>query len=240
MALAATRRLAGALAVIALLAVGCGGGGIDSVADPNADPDVVLAAAAEAMGEIETVRFQLDHDGDPVHIDPADALEFEKAVGQFQAPRSAQAVLTVLVAGAIRTELGAIAINDDAWLQTALTGYGPLPPEYGIDPASLFDPKGGWRPLLAGLTDTGLVGVETRDGAENYHLSGRASAERIAAVTAAMVDDAVEFDVWIDAATSLVTRAEFTNDVASGTASWVIGLSEYGAEVTIKPPTTSG
>jgi lipoprotein LprG len=226
----------GVSVALVLMAAACGGGSDSDDESLLDDPSEILAASAQAMGEIETVRFEIDHDGDPVHIDPGDSLEFDEAIGQFQAPRSAQAVLTVIVGGSLRTELGAIAIDDEAWLQTPLTDYAPLPPEYGIDPALFFDPKGGWRPLLAELGDAELVAVENRNGERSYHIRGTASAERIEIVTARLVDEPVEFDVWIGTDTALVVEAAFSADVSSGVADWVITLSEYGDEVSIEPP----
>lgn len=54
-------------------------------------------------------------------------------------------------------------------------------------------------PLLAGLTDVTLVGLEERDG-ERYHVRGTATAEQMKTITAGLVGNQdVEIDFWIPA-----------------------------------------
>lgn len=225
------------MVVTAMLLAACGGGAEDLGGPKMAtDPAVIVPTAAAAMGEVTSVYFRLDRAGAPVYIDPQESLAIESALGRYAAPASAEAILTVTVDGGVKTELGAVAIGDEAWLETALTGFEPLPASYGIDPARFFDPKNGWQPLLANLVDPVFVAEEQRDGTR-YHLQATAPGERISVVTAGLVDDDVAVDLWVHPVSGLVTALEFGVDVGTGRTDWTLTLERYGEPVEISPPT---
>lgn len=226
-----------ALAFLVALLSACSGGedlGGDKL---EPDPAVILPVSARAMGEVTSVRFELVHDGADVHIDPLDALAVDEVIGRFAAPASADAVITVRVNGTLATQLGAVAIDDTAWLSNPVTGtFEPLPESYGIEPSLFFDPKGGWQPMLETLADAVMVGEESRDGTR-YHIRARATADAIEKVTAGLVDgQEVDIDLWLHPVSGLVTAAEFSVDVEGGVADWTLNLSRYGDDVTIEPP----
>ena len=189
------------------------------------------------MGDVTSVRFGLEPSGAPIFIDSADAIALDSLVGRFNVPGSADAVVRVEVGGALNTELGAVAVDDDVWLSNPITGeMEPLPPGIDLDPSSFFDPVGGWRPLLENLTDVELIGLEDRDGGR-YHLRGTAPAEQVEVITAGLVSDLdVQMDLWVDPVTALVTDLEFTADVGDGDTHWVLELSDYGETFDIEPP----
>ena len=123
---------------------GCGGSD-----EPEGDPlpaeaAAILAASAQAMGDVTSVRFTLNRSGAPVYIDTFESLALDSVDGRFAAPASADAVLTVEVDGSLKTKLGAVAIDDTVWLSNPVTGiFEPLPAGYDIDPSSFFDPAAG-------------------------------------------------------------------------------------------------
>jgi hypothetical protein len=220
------------LVVSTVLAAACSGDdGADSSTGDELTAAGLLERAAVAMGEVDSVKFSLAHDGAPVFIGPGDLFGFDRALGQFSAPDSAQAVITVLVSR-LRAEIGAKAIGDEAWIQLPNDSWQELPASWGFEPAQLFDPKGGWQPLIAELTDPEIVG-EDDDG---VHIRATSSAERISVVTAGLVDDGVDLDLWIDPDTAEVGRMEFDVEVTGGTAGWVITLDEYGEPVDVTRP----
>ncbi len=230
------------LAVIALggVLVGCG----DAAASgPTLAPDVatILSTAATTMGEVETVRFEIERGGAPVYIDPLDTLEFVSAEGRFQAPTSAEAVVVVAV-GDLRAQIGAVAIDGETWITNPITGdWEPTPEGYAFDPATLFDPELGWRPLLAGeLTDAELVGVETRDGEELYHLVGSASEARITVITAGLVNQEVDLDLWLDPETGAVREAQFPTVYRGENSEWSLRFFDYGEPLEITIPDLEG
>ena len=217
----------------------CGGGETGPTLAP--DVDVIVDAAAETMGEIETVRFTLEADGESIYIDPAGTLAFRSAEGRYQAPTSADAVV-VVSAGGFNAQVGAVAIDGELWITNPITGvWEPTPEGYSFDPAALFDPEIGFRPLLAELTDVTLVGTETRDGETRYHLTGTAGAERISTVTAGLVSNQdVMVDLWLDPVDGSLTEAEFATTSSGGTTEWRLTFLDYGADITVEIPDFRG
>jgi hypothetical protein len=233
--------LGSVLVALALLAASCGG---EEASGTTLAPDVdtVLAAAAAAMGQVESVRFEIERGGAPIYIDPFDTLEFASAVGRFAAPDSADAVVTVRIAG-LSTQIGAVALDGDTYLSNPVTGdFEPAPSGYAFDPATLFDPNLGWRPLLTnGLADIEWLGRVELDGAARYRIKGLADQERVAVITAGLVTGQdVVLDMWIDPATGHVTNVEFTTTYRGEENTWALGFEDYGADITIDAPDLDG
>ncbi|MCB0991434.1 MAG: LppX_LprAFG lipoprotein [Acidimicrobiales bacterium] len=241
-------KLAGLIALVAVLAVlvaACSGGNDSPTGDGASDEgealdasaEVLMPAAAEAIGAVSSVHFQLERTGAPVHIDPADLIAIEAVEGRWVAPDSADALLEVKINDSINTKLGAVSVDGLVYLSNPITGdFEPLPDGYDVDPTEFFDPVDGWRPLLLEMSDVELIGEDDRAGG-TYHLRGTAPASRVENVTAGLVDDQdLELDLWIETDTALVRSVEFTNDHDLGTSSWRLDLDRYGEEMTIEIP----
>lgn len=202
------------------------------------DPELLTTTSAETMAAVESVRFRLEASGDPVFIDPLRTLALVDVEGRFVVPAKADALLTVEVNESLRTQLGAIAIEDAAWLSNPITGvFEPLPESYGLDPSRFFDPENGWRPLIENLTD--VVAIETDD--RGHHVRAIATGDDIRRVTAGLAarqDTPVE--LWLDIRTAAVVRAEFDTSIDGATTTWVLELDDYGTDVTIEPPDLDG
>lgn len=234
------RRLILALIATALTVfTGCGGGeDLGGVKLATTDAALLQTTSATAMGEVESVRFILERTGAELFIDPAESISVDVIEGRFSVPASADAILQVTVNGSLRTKLGAVAIDDEVWLSNPVTGkFETLLPGYDIDPSKFFDPKGGWQPLIASLTDVEFVAEETRNEATRYHLTGTAPADRMQAITAGLVrDQSVELDLWLHPVTAEVTSIEFSTVFADETSDWVLELLDYGETFEIVPP----
>lgn len=231
-------RLAGTIAfALMVLAAACGGdAGSPTTLPPQPEP--VLEAAAEAMGTVESVRFMIERSGAPIYIDPLDTLNFESAEGQFSAPSSANAVVTLAV-GSLNARIGAIAIEGKTWLTNPITGEWEDAPEgYVFDPATLFDPEQGWRPLLAtGLSEVSWVGETEVDGEPRYHIRAQADEDRVAVILAGLIKkQPVELDMWIEPSTGYVREAELSTVSGGQTSDWYIEFTEFGEPVEITPP----
>jgi hypothetical protein len=237
--------IAGAGAVLLLAACGGNDERANEPTGPTlpADAAVIVTASAIAMGDVTSVRFDLARTGARVYIDQFESITIDRVIGEFTVPQSAQAVLDVEVNDSLKTQLAAIALGEEVWLSNPITGdFETLPDGYDVDPSRFFDPKAGWRPLLNGLTDVELVGLETRQGGERYHVRGTATKELMKIITAGLVrNQDVTLDLWIQPVTGLVHSVEFTTDPVSGSAAdervnWVLKLDQYGDEYTIVPP----
>jgi lipoprotein LprG len=216
-----------------------------SDAEPEGEPmpaqiATIQRTAAASMGEVTSVRFSLERTGAPVFIDQFKSIALDELDGRFQAPSSVDAILTVTIDGSLSTKLGAIALDDEVYLSNPVTGtFEPLDSGYDIDPSAFFDPVGGWRPMLAELQDAVLVGEEDRGG-PRYHIRGTATAERMDAITAGLVEQELTIDFWVRRDTGLVTATEFSTTFQGETTSWVLELSGYGDEFEIEPPDLDG
>jgi len=232
------RILFGVIAASILVAAGCGGGEDLGGEKLATDPIALQAQSATAMGEVTSVRFTLDRTGEPVFIDPAASIALDAIDGRFSAPGSADAILKVTVNGSLSTKLGAVAIDDEVWLSNPVTGkFETLPPGFDIDPSLFFDPKGGWEPLISGLTDVSFVAEEQRSEATRYHLAGTAPADRMQAITAGLVrGQDVDLNLWLHPVTAQVTSIEFSTEFDGQTSDWVLELAEYGESFEITPP----
>ncbi|MFK8025184.1 MAG: LppX_LprAFG lipoprotein [Ilumatobacter sp.] len=218
----------------------CGSDGVSEPTEPLLPPDadVILSASAAAMGNTDSVRFTLTASGSPVYIDEFEEIALTSAVGVFKVPGAAQAVLDVVVSGNLNTQLGAVALDDEVWLSNPITGqFETLPPGYDLDPSRFFDPRGGWQPLMANLTDATLIGLVERDGQNRYHVTATAPADRIAIITAGLVrGQDVDIEFWIQPVTGNVRVAEFTTATPEGDVEWLLELDDFGADVEIIPP----
>lgn len=224
----------------ALVAISCGGNEPVTTLPPEAD--VVLGAAAEAMGTIDYVRFRIERGGAPVYIDPLDSLSFALAEGQFGAPSSANALVTLEV-GNLNAQIGAIAIAGETWLTNPITGdWEEAPDGYAFNPATLFDPELGWRPLLAeGLSDVEWIGEENHNDEARYHIRATADEDRVAVILAGLINkQPVELDMWIDPENGYVREAELSTVFRGQTSDWFIEFSEFGVPVEIAPPEIEG
>jgi hypothetical protein len=223
--------------VLASLAAACGSSEEPTSTLPP-DAEVVLEVSAEAMGSVQSVRFKIERSGAPVYIDNLDTLSFALAEGQFAAPSSANAVVTLAV-GNINAQIGAIAIDGTTWLTNPITGeWDAAPSGYDFDPATLFDPEQGWRPLLAsGLSDVEWIGEETKNSEARYHIRAVADEDRVALILAGLIrKQPVDLDMWIDPETGHVREAELSTVHEGQTSDWYIEFSEFDAPIEIAPP----
>ena len=111
-------------------------------------------------------------------------------------------------------------------------------PSQAFDPATLFDPDIGWRPMLAtGLSDVDWVGPESTDAGDRYHLRGTADPERLEVITAGLVrNQTVVIDLWFDTTGGQVREVEFSTVNEGETSTWTLTFSGYGEPVDVQPP----
>lgn len=241
----AIRRLSPVI-VLAVLAAACSGGSESTTTTTTAAPvvtippdvDSILTASAQAMGEIDSVHFTIGRAGALVAIDEAGTLVFDFAEGRYGPPGGADALVTIDVSD-IKIRVGAIAIDGATYLTNPITGrWETVPDAYQFDPAALFDPDVGWRPLLAsGYSDVTLISTEDREGIATYHLKGTAQEDRVESITAGLVSNQdVELELWIDIVTGHVREVAFTAISSNGQSFWTLTFSDYGADITIEPP----
>lgn len=232
-------RVAVVLMACALLA-GCGG---EEAIETTLAPDLptLLGSAAVTMGEVDSVHFTFALSGAPVFIDTAGLVAFVDAEGRYVAPDLADALITVKAAG-ISTQIGAVAFEGETYLTNPFSGgWEPTPDNFGFDPATLFDPDEGWRPLFAGgLSDATYVGLEEIDGEPFHHVNGVGEAARIKVITATLVEEPTELDIWLSPIDASVRRVTFDTTLDGAVSSWQLDLDGYGETYTIDRPDLTG
>ena len=227
-------RIAAVILAVMIIIAACGGEETGPTLAPQLD--VLLPAATEAMTAVDTVHFTLERGGTPVYI--FSNVEFLGAEGDYQAPDRAAAVAQVK-AETITVQIGAIAIAGETWTTNIITGaWEPATEDLSIDPAVLFDSDIGLPELLRNdLEAVELIGLESRDEGDRYHLRGRGPANRIEVITFGLVrNQEVDVDLWLNPVTAQVTEAAFTTEYDGGEATWRLTFSDYGVEVSIPIP----
>jgi lipoprotein LprG len=209
------------------------------VPTPTPDPGAILRQAGAAMQGLSSARFEMTRSGGPVYLDPERTLTFNSVTGQYAAPDSVRAVIKTQAMG-LALEVNTIAIGDDQWLTNPLTRqWEKLPPGWGFNPAVIFDPALGWRPLFEeDVTDLSPVALVELDGRSLQHIRATVAGERVHVITAGLAGgEPVTVDVWLDPATAHVVRVQFTtsNNGAEPSA-WLLTFSDFNAPATIEPP----
>jgi len=222
--LSGVRRLP-ALAIV-LLAASCGG---SPSAAPAEAADLISGAVA-AMEAVSSAHFEMARDGAPITVE---GLIFDRAVGRYQAPAAAEAVLSMHAAD-VAVELGTISMDEHTWITDPITGrWHELRLGTGFNPAVLFDPAVGWVALLTDLQEVTVAAP----GGDTHHLSATIPAARVEAITAGLAAaQEVALDMWLDASTLHIVRLQFSTDGENGRSDWVIVMTDFGAPVQIDPP----
>ncbi|MFQ5516367.1 MAG: LppX_LprAFG lipoprotein, partial [Acidimicrobiia bacterium] len=82
-----------------------------------------------------------------------------------------------------------------------------------------------------------LLGLESLDGTDAYHLRGDVQGERVAVITAGLAgEQPITVDLWVDPGSGFVLRIEFATSAEAGQTDWSIRLSEFGEPVEVEPP----
>jgi lipoprotein LprG len=208
---------------------------------PALSPFEIATRAGEAMLSIDSLHFTIERDGALAYIDANQLLAFKRAEGDFDLPDRMRAIVRVITAFT-PIDIAMVVLGDDQYATDPITGeWGRLPSEWGhFSLIVLFAPETGLQRLLKdGIIDLALVGSEEIEGQRHYHLSGRASGERVSAMTLGFIGRGdVELQVWIGTEDFYVRRlhiVEPETDPADPTM-WDFFFSNLGQPVEIKAP----
>jgi lipoprotein LprG len=219
--------LAASLALIILAAAGCSRGG-NNDEDPSDLPEAaqLLAAAADEMEGIETVRLQLESDTDLGN------LQVRQADAQITATGEAQGTGQVDFGGQLM-ELQFVMVEDTFHYQT----IGPwlrMPRDAAssiYDPSAILDAETGVPHLLRNAQEPAVTGTGTVSGVAVYEVTATFTAADMAAVLPGVAED-VPGTLWIGVDRPLLHQAEF--DVSGGTVT--VTLSEFDEPVQSDAP----
>ncbi|MDT7884662.1 MAG: LppX_LprAFG lipoprotein [Thermoflexus sp.] len=199
----------------------------------------ILQRAARAMAEIQTVHFLLERTGAPDYLDAARTMMLRRVEGDVVRPNGLRGTARVFTLGMV-TELGVLRIGERTWV--AFPGIGrweELPPERGtvIDPRLFFDAEQGLPALLARV-ELRLVGVETLEGRQAFHLHGEVLSGPLEEWSLGLIAGRLRADLWVEARTFRILRVrlmELDSDPQDPTV-WQITLSDFNRPIELRPP----
>lgn len=207
---------------------------------PQIPPAEVITSAGEAMLKQTSFHFKIDISGAAVYLNRAASLQLRSAEGDFARPDRMGVHLKVIAAVAA-AELDMIALGNEQYLTNILTRqWEPLPPEFGFNPAVMFDPQVGLEQLLkAGLDNPHWIGVEVIDDASVYHVQGSLDGARLQGLSGGLISrQPIVADLWVDSQSGLPVKAEIVDpgDNPEKPTTWTFTFSSYGKTVNITAP----
>lgn len=207
---------------------------------PQIPPAEVISHAGNAMLAAPSFHFKIDISGAPVVLNQLTQLSLRSAEGDFARPDKMGVHLKVIAAVAA-AELDMIALGNEQYLTNVLTKkWEVLPPEFGFNPAIMFDPKVGLEQLLQnGLDNPHWIGVETLDGKNVFHVQGSIDGARVQGMSSGLISKGpVDVDLWIDQSTYLPHQAVIVDkgSHADKPTTWTMTFSSYGKDVNITAP----
>lgn len=219
---------------------------VTSCADPTPEPlppQEIIAQSAGRMKVLDGFYFVIDRTGSPVFLDPDETISFRRAEGFYAAPDRARANVRIIGPGLV-TEVGVVSIGQTQWETNVLSGdWRELPPDWGFNPAVLFDPEIGIQAILvADLNNLALHESEKlEDGPEQnlYVVEGTLSGNRIYEMSYGLIGpDDMTVRLWVMPETFELVRAMITDPNRSGGEAtiWRVEFSQFGKIVDIVPP----
>jgi len=213
---------------------------IPALAQSEPDAVAVLSAASLRLAEIESLHFTLAIEGE-TYIDESRAIQLESAEGDLMRPDKVNVEFQVRLLGATTVSIRMITIGTDSWTTDLITGnWGEAPPEFGYNPSVLYDNQNGLGPVMGKLDGAVIAGTEEIDDREAHHVTGTATSDIIAPLTAGtMTGDEVAIELWIDVETSDLLRVKVVepeSEAKEHPATWEMNLSAFNETVDIEPP----
>lgn len=208
-------------------------------------PEQIVQNSAARMNELAGFRFDISREGAPAYLDPDNILSFRRATGAYVAPDKALATVRVIGPGLI-TDVDVISIAETQWQTNVATGeWEELPPNWGFNPAVLFDDEVGLQAILtADVTNLQLAepqSLQESGGPDQllYHLTGDVSGERLVEMSGTLIGpQPVTVELWIAPETFELVRVVVTEpEPEAGEPSiWQVDFANFGEVVAIEPP----
>jgi lipoprotein LprG len=210
---------------------------------PALPPDEIIVKSAERMNGLSGFEFVIDRSGEPVYLDLEETIAFRRADGFYVAPDRSQATVRIITPGLV-TDVGVISIGETQWQTNLLSPeWFELPPNWGFNPAVLFDPEIGIQSiLLSDLSDLALEGSEViEDGPDQrlYIISGRLAGDRVSEMSDGMIGpEPMTIRLWIGPETFELHRVIMTDPSQGGSEPtvWQVDFSQFDQTIEISPP----
>ncbi|MCB9419309.1 MAG: LppX_LprAFG lipoprotein [Ardenticatenaceae bacterium] len=212
--------------------------------EPEPTPEEIVQKAAARMSQLSGFRFGIAHSGPPAYLDPDNIISLVRMDGDYAAPDKAQATVLVKLTGFV-TKVDVVTVGDVQWQTNPLTGkWEELPPNWGFNPAVLFDAEIGLQTILAAdISELALTGKEKlEDGpdADLYALTGKVAGDRLFQMSGGLIGPAAaDAQLWVMPETFELVRVILTEPAAGEDESpgvWQVDFAHYDQAVEIEPP----
>lgn len=226
--------------VILVSFVAFGTGFSQGTATPSATPTptALLKQASTRLADTKTVHFNLKIEGETMI---AESMQLLSAEGDLERPNKVDTTFKAKVMNAATVTVHLITIGDQSWWTNLVSGkWEPAPKDLGYNPAILFDNQGGIGPIMGKVQNAKIVGTESVNDHDAYHVQATVPAKVIGPLTAnAMVGDQIAVDLWINQKTYDLLRIKLTEPTTKQhphPAVWTLDLSRQNEKVSIEPP----
>jgi hypothetical protein len=226
------RRRGISLLVVAAVLTGCGGG------EPEESADDLLSRAKTTLDDAESAHFVLTSENAPTT-----GTLLVGGEGDIARPSSFEGTLNVLALGST-VDLEVVSVDGTVYAQLPFTSSFSVvdPAEFGIgDPGALLDPETGISQLL-GEAENAELGEERRvDGEVVREVSAELPGDLVEQIlTSEDPSTPVQALFSIASESGELRRAELTGPFfsADDDATYILELSDFGADVEISAPPT--
>ncbi|MBK8904012.1 MAG: LppX_LprAFG lipoprotein [Anaerolineaceae bacterium] len=213
---------------------------------PEIPAGELVQRAAARMKDAAGFQFTIARDGAPAFLDPGETLSFRRATGAYVAPDRALATVRVIGPGLI-TDVDVISVAEIQWQTNVVTGaWEELPPNWGFNPAVLFDNDIGIQAvLLADLSQMALAEPENLAESEGpdellYSVTAVARGENIYQMSGFLIGpEQVDIQLWIRPETFELVRIvlrEPEPNYEELESIWQVDISHYDELIDIQPP----
>ena len=207
------------------------------------DPGEIVSRSVNRLKSVSGFHFVIDRSGALAFLNVEQTFAFRRAEGDFVVPDRARATIRVIGPGLV-AEIQVINIGEIQWETNFLTGeWQELPPDWGFNPAALFDAEVGIQPILekdlSSLDWVGLEELEEVPGKTLYALTGEIDGERLYQLSFGMMGpEKMTILLWIapesyEMYRMLITEAPHGEDEAT---IWQIDFWDFDQVVEITPP----
>ncbi len=213
---------------------------------PEISAEELVQRTAERMRGSEGFQFTIERDGAPAFLDPGETISFRRARGAYVAPDRALATVRVIGPGII-TDVDVISVAEIQWQTNVVTGaWEELPPNWGFNPAVLFDDDIGIQAvLLADLAQVALAEPENLAESEGpdellYSVTAVASGENIYQMSGFLIGpEQVDIQLWIRPETFELVRIVVREPEPAHEEQesiWQVDIFNYEELIDIQPP----
>jgi len=208
--------------------------------------DQILENCLERMQAVSSFHFRIERSGTPAFIDVNHTLAFRRAEGDFQSPDRTHATVRVIGPGIV-AEVEIISVAENQWETNLLSGeWQALPPNWGFNPASLFDQEIGIQSILeSDLRELQLRGYEELDelpGQLFYALEGKLEGEGLYRLSYGMIGpETMDLSLYVAPDTFELYRLNIIHHrpEAEEDTLWQIDFWDFDRPLNIVPPNMS-